>query len=164
MARCLIIGCGCRGQLLARALVGRGHAVRGTTRRPERAAEILAAGAEVAVGDPDRLGSLVGALDHVSVAVILLGLARGDERALADLHGPRLQALLTKMIDSTIHGVVYEAGGSVNPVLLEAGRSAALAFAERARAKVALLEADPADPDAWLEAALGSVETVLAPG
>ena len=81
MARCLIIGCGCRGQMLARALVGQGHAVRGTTRRPERAAEILAAGAEPVVGDPDRLGTLVGALDHVSVAMILLGSARGDERA-----------------------------------------------------------------------------------
>ncbi len=164
MARCLIIGCGCRGQMLARALVGRGHAVRGTTRHPERAPEILAAGAEPAVADPDRLGSLVGALDHVSVALILLGSAQGAPQALADLHGPRLQALLTKMIDTTIHGVVYEASGTVDAGLLEAGRSATLAFAERARAGVALLEADPADPDAWLEEALRSVEAVLAPG
>jgi hypothetical protein len=29
---------------------------------------------------------------------------------------------------------------------------------------VALLEADPTDPDGWLEAALSSVEAVLAPG
>lgn len=148
--------------MLARALVGRGHAVRGTTRRPERAADILAAGAEPAVGDPDRLGSLVGALDHVSVALILLGSAQGDERSLADLHGPRLQALLTKMVDSTVHGVIYEVSGTVDPALLEAGRSATQAFAERARAKVALLDADPADPDAWLQAALESVEAVLA--
>jgi hypothetical protein len=148
--------------MLARGLVARGHAVRGTTRRPERAAEILAAGAEVAVGDPDRLGSLVGALDHVSVAMILLGSARGDQGTLADLHGPRLKALLTKMVDSTIHGVVYEASGTVDPALLEGGRSTALAFGERARASVALLEADPADHDVWLDAALRSVETVLA--
>jgi threonine dehydrogenase-like Zn-dependent dehydrogenase len=164
VARCLIIGCGCRGQMLARALVGQGHAVRGTTRRPERAREIEAAGAESAVGDPDRLGSLVGALDHVSVALILLGSAGGNERALAELHGPRLQALLTKMIDSTIHGVVYEASGTVATDLLEAGRSATLAFGERARARVALLEADPADREGWLEEALSSVEAVLAPG
>ena len=54
--------------------------MRGTTRHPERAPEILAAGAEPAVADPDRLGSLVGALDHVSVALILLGSAQGAPR------------------------------------------------------------------------------------
>ena len=150
--------------MLARALAARGHAVRATTRRAERAPEILAAGAEPVVADPDRLGTLMGALDHVSVAVILLGSAEGDQHALAELHGPRLQALLTKMVDSTIHGVVYEAGGTVDPELLAAGRSAALAFAERARARVALLDADPAEPDAWLQEALGCVEAVLAPG
>jgi NADP-dependent 3-hydroxy acid dehydrogenase YdfG len=164
VARCLVIGCGCRGQMLTRALVQHGHAVRGTTRRPERVQEIEAAGAEPAVGDPDRLATLVAALDHVSVAVILLGSARGGEQALADLHGPRLQALLTKMIDTTIHGVVYEASGTVDRELLDAGRSATLAFGQRARARVALLEADPADPDLWLEEALKSVEAVLAAG
>lgn len=150
--------------MLARALVARGHAVRGTTRRPERAPEIQAAGAESAVGDPDRLGGFVGALDHVSVALILLGSAQGTPEALADLHGPRLQALLTKMVDTTIHGVVYEAAGTVDAELLQAGAASALAFGERARASVALLRADPAQPDAWLGAALRSVETVLAPG
>ena len=150
--------------MLARELIGRGHAVRGTTRSPDRAAEILAAGAEPAVGDPDRLGSLIGALDHVSAALILLGSANGTDEQLSALHGPRLQALLTKMVDSTVHGVVYEAGGTVDPLLLEAGRSATLAFGERARARVALLNADPADPSAWLQEALSCVEAVLAPG
>jgi hypothetical protein len=164
VARCLIIGCGCRGQMLARALVERGHAVRGTTRQTERVRDIEAAGADPSLADPDRLGTLVGALDHVSVALILLGSARGGERTLEELHGPRLQALLTKMVDSTIHGVVYEASGTVDPDLLEAGRAATVAFGERARARVALLEADPTDPDGWLEAALSSVEAVLAPG
>jgi uncharacterized protein YbjT (DUF2867 family) len=148
--------------MLARALVERGHAVRGTTRRPERAQEIQAAGAEPAVADPDRLATFVTALDHVSVAVILLGSASGSEEALADLHGPRLQALLTKMIDTTIHGVVYEARGTVDRELLDAGRLATLAFGERARAGVALLDADPANPQRWLEQALSSVEAVLA--
>ncbi len=116
------------------------------------------------MGDPDRLGSLVGALDHVSVALILLGSADGTDDQLSALHGPRLQTLLTKMVDSTVHGVVYEASGTVDPVLLAAGRSATLAFGERARAKVALLSADPADPSAWLREAVGCVEAVLAPG
>ena len=61
MARCLIIGCGCRGQMLARALVERGHAVRGTTRQPERVRDIEAAGAEPAVAGSvtDRPGKYV---------------------------------------------------------------------------------------------------------
>jgi Trk K+ transport system NAD-binding subunit len=40
LARVLIVGCGCRGVVLARSLLADGHAVRGTTRRPERAAVI----------------------------------------------------------------------------------------------------------------------------
>jgi uncharacterized protein YbjT (DUF2867 family) len=162
VARCLIVGCGCRGRMLARELIRQGHTVRGTTRRPEAVPEIEAAGAEAVVADPDRLGTLVGALDHVSVALILLGSARGTGQELSDLHGPRLQALLTKMIDTTIHGVVYEASGTAPPELLQAGAAAAQAFAQRARARVALLEADPAAPEAWLQAALGRVEAVLA--
>jgi uncharacterized protein YbjT (DUF2867 family) len=162
VARCLIIGCGCRGRTLARELGRQGHAVRGTTRRSEQVPQIEAAGAEAVVADPDRLGTLVGALDHVSVALILLGSAQGTAQELSDLHGPRLQALLTKMIDTTIHGVVYEASGSAPVELLQAGAAAAQAFAERSRAEVALLEADPAASEAWLQAALGCVEAVLA--
>ena len=43
MARVLIVGCGGRGQALARELVAAGHAVRGTTRDPARADAIAAA-------------------------------------------------------------------------------------------------------------------------
>jgi putative NADH-flavin reductase len=164
LARCLIIGCGCRGRLLARELAARGHAVRGTSRDPERLADIQASGAEPVLADPDRVGSLVGALDHVSVALILLGSAQGDAEALADLHGPRLQMLLTKLVDTTVHGVVYEARGTVGPSLLQAGAANVLAFRERSRARVSLLEADPGLPETWLQAALGAVEAVLAPG
>ena len=68
--------------MLARALATRGHAVRATTRRANRAPEILATGAEPVVADPDRLGTLMGALDHVSVAVILLGSADSPPRVI----------------------------------------------------------------------------------
>jgi uncharacterized protein YbjT (DUF2867 family) len=148
--------------MLTRELIARGHTVRGTTRDPERAPEIEAAGAQAAVGDPDRLGTLVGALDHVSVALILLGSAQGTERELSELHGPRLQALLTKMIDTTIRGVVYEARGTAPAQLLEAGAATTRAFGERSRVPVALLEAEPAEPQIWLGQALETVETVLA--
>jgi hypothetical protein len=163
VARCLIIGCGCRGLALAGALVQRGHAVRGTTRDPARRGELENAGVESVVADPDRVGTLVGALGHVSVAVLLLGSAQGSPEHLAALHGPRLEMLLTRMVDTTIHGVVYEARGSADPELLRAGAARVRAFGARTRALTAVLEADPAGPDAWLREALAGVEAVLKP-
>ena len=66
VARVLIVGCGCRGQALARDLVAAGHAVRGTTRDQANAGAIRAAGAEPYVGDPDRIGTLMDALAGVT--------------------------------------------------------------------------------------------------
>lgn len=161
MARCLIIGCGCRGQSLARALADRGHAVRGTTRDELRRADIEAAGAECVVANPDRVGTLIPALAQVSVALILLGSAQGEPEAVAALHGPRLQMLATRMVDTTIHGVVYEAQGTVDRALLASGADLIKAFGESSRARVALLEADPNHPDHWLQSALAAVEEAL---
>lgn len=149
---------------MARALAERGHHVRGTTRDPERLPEIRAAGAEAVLADPDRVGTLIGALDHVSVALILLGSARGTPEALSELHGPRLQMLLTRLIDTTVHGVAYEARGTVEPRLLQAGADRVRAFHERSRARVALLEADPGEPEIWVLEALSAVETLLGTG
>jgi hypothetical protein len=150
--------------MLARALAGRGHTVRGTTRDPERRPEIEAAGAECVVADPDRVGSLIPALDHVSVALILLGSARGGPQELAQLHGPRLQMLATRMVDTTIRGVIYEARGDVNPELLATGAQHVRAFGARSRAQVALLTADPSELQEWLNEALAAVEAVLGEG
>lgn len=132
--------------MLARALVRRGHAVRGTTRDPAKAAEIEAAGAEPFVGDPDRLATLVPALDHVAVACVLL--RRANEPA---LHGPRLEMLLTRLIDTTVHGVVYEGHGT------EIVRRAC----ERSRIAYTLLDPAPDDHDAWLAAALAAVQRLI---
>lgn len=163
MARCLIIGCGCRGRELARGLIEREHTVRGTTRDGARLKDIEAAGAEPVLADPDRVGTLVPALAHVSVAVILLARAQGSPEALRELHGPRLDALLTRMVDTTIHGLVYEARGTIDGQVLQAGADRVRAFGERARASIAVLDADPADQQAWLRSALAGVENVLGP-
>ncbi|HEX5620554.1 MAG TPA: NAD(P)H-binding protein [Solirubrobacteraceae bacterium] len=104
MARVLIVGCGCRGQELARDLVGAGLAVRGTTRDPARADAIAAAGAEPFVGDPDRIGTLMEALSGVTIVCWLLGTVPD-----ADLHGRRLRMLFEKLVDTPVRGVVYEA-------------------------------------------------------
>jgi putative NADH-flavin reductase len=161
LARCLIIGCGCRGRVLARELVDRGHAVRGTTRDPSRVPAIEAVGAEAVVADPDRVATLVGSLDHVTVVCVLLGSAVGSHDDLVALHGTRLEMLLTKVVDTTARGVVYEAAGAVDRAVLREGAGRVRAFGERSLAMVAVLDADPADHGAWLRAALDAVGQIL---
>jgi uncharacterized protein YbjT (DUF2867 family) len=119
VARVLIVGCGCRGQELARELVAAGHAVRGTTRDAARTAAIAAAGAEPYVGDPDRIGTLMDALAGVTVLCWLLGTVSHP-----DLHGGRLRMLFEKLVDTPVRGVVYEAA-------LPAGEAIARDAAER---------------------------------
>jgi uncharacterized protein YbjT (DUF2867 family) len=161
LARCLIIGCGCRGTALARELIAAGHAVRGTTRDPAREGEIEAAGAEAVIGDPDMVATLVRALDHVSVACILLGSAVGSPEQLAELHGSRLQMLLTRTVDTTVRGIVYEASGSVDPAILGEGAALVRACCEDARIPYVLLRADAADHRAWTVAAVAAVKCAL---
>jgi uncharacterized protein YbjT (DUF2867 family) len=161
LARCLIIGCGCRGRSLARELVARGHAVRGTTRSAAGTAPIEAAGAEAVVGDPDVIATLVRSLEHVVVACILLGSAAGTPEALAALHGTRLDMLLTRIVDTTVRGVVYEAAGSVSPALLEGGAALVRERCEDSRIPYVLLRADPADHHAWTAAAAAAVQRAL---
>ena len=122
MARVLIVPCGCRGQALARDLAAAGHAVRGTTRDPERTGAIAAAGAEPYVGDPDRIATLMDALAGVTVVCWLMGALPVPE-----LHGGRLRMLLQKLVDTPVRGVVYEG---------EAGAAIARDAAERWRIPV----------------------------
>jgi hypothetical protein len=105
VARVLIVGCGCRGRELAAALSADGHAIRGTTRDPSSAAAIAAAGAEPYVGDPDRIGTLMGALSSVTIVVWLLGSVQ-----VPDLHDGRLRMLFERLVDTPVRGVVYERG------------------------------------------------------
>jgi uncharacterized protein YbjT (DUF2867 family) len=161
VARCLIIGCGCRGQALARELVARGHAVRATTRDPAHVAAIEAAGAEAIVGDPDRVATVAPAFEHVGVSVILLGSATGSPEALTALHGSRLDMLLLRMLDSTVRGIVYEATGSVDPLILGAGAKRVRAFCEDSRIPYTLLDGGGVE---WPGGAADAVEQVLRGG
>jgi nucleoside-diphosphate-sugar epimerase len=161
MARCLIVGCGCRGLELTRSLRDRGHAVRGTTRDPARRPEIEAAGAEAYVGDPDRVATLGPALAHVGVACILLGSASGTNDQLAALHGTRLDMLLERMLDTTVRGIVYEITGTVDPALLAAGAERVRYACERSLIPYVLLDADPGDHARWAGDAAAAVERAL---
>jgi uncharacterized protein YbjT (DUF2867 family) len=134
VARVLIVGCGCRGQELARGLVAAGLAVRGTTRDPARSEAIAATGAEPFVGDPDRIGTLMEALSGVTIVCWLLGTVPDE-----DLHGPRLRMLFEKLVDTPVRGVVYEAA-------LAEGERIARDAAERWQIPVEIVEPGEARP------------------
>ncbi|MGH2872476.1 MAG: NAD(P)H-binding protein [Solirubrobacteraceae bacterium] len=161
MARCLIVGCGCRGLGLVGELRARGHQVRATTRDPARVAEIEAAGAEAFIGDPERVATLGPALAQAGVTCLLLGSARGSDRQLQALHGPRLAMLLERTIDTTVRGVVYEATGTVDAEILRAGAALVRRACERSSIGHVLLEADPLDCAGWPIAAADAVERAL---
>jgi hypothetical protein len=113
------------------------------------------------VGDPDVIATLAPALEHVSVACVLLGSAAGAPDQLAALHGTRLDMLLTRMLDTTVHGIVYEATGSVDAAVLRAGAIRVRERCHDSRIPFALLAADPADHAAWTVAAVAAVHSTL---
>lgn len=150
MARCLIVGCGCRGLALAGELLAQGHAVRATSRRESQLRAIAAAGAEARAADPDRVGTVLAALEQVAIVYLLLGTARGSPATLEALHGPRLAALLERMLDTTVRAIVYEAAGDVDAKLLRDGAELVRRACQGSRIPYALLDAPPDQADAWL--------------
>ena len=155
MARVLIVGCGCRGQALAGALSE--HAIRGTTRSPERAAELEAAGIEGVVADPDRLATLVPAISGVSVVCWLMGSSADSP----GVHGDRLQTLMEHLVDTPVRGFVYEAAGAVDAPLLEQGAEIVRIASETWRIRCEVVSAGPAEHDAWLVAMKEAVERTM---
>jgi hypothetical protein len=161
MARCLIIAAGCRGLELTRALRGRGHTVRATSRNPARSQAIRDAGAEPFIGDPDRVATIWPAFAHVGVTCILLGSATGTPEALRALHSTRLDMLMEKMIDTTSRGVVYEMAGTVDAEVLAGGAERVRWWSARSLIPYALLDTPTDDPPTWTWAAADAVDDVL---
>ncbi len=155
MARVLIVGCGCRGRALAGALPE--HAVRGTTRSPERVAELEAAGIEGVVSDPARRATSLPALAGVTVVCGLMGSAADSP----DVHGPRLQTLMEHLVDTPVRGFVYEASGSADPALLGQGAHIVRTASQTWRIPVEVVSADAADHEAWLEAMKEAVDRTI---
>jgi hypothetical protein len=164
VARILIVGGGCRGRRLAEWLtVEGGHAVRITTRQESGRAAIEAIGAECVIGTPDRLASLRGALDGVTIACWMLATARGDRAQVQALHAPRLEAFLGQAIDTTVRGFVYEAAGAalVEQEILAEGERIARRVAGRNALPVAMLRAGVEDAETWQAEALATVTGLL---
>jgi hypothetical protein len=160
----LIVGGGCRGRQFARELTAAGHAVRITTRSEAGRAAIEAVGAECWVGTPDRLATLRGALDSVTLLFWALGCASGSEDELGALYGPRLELFLTQAIDTTVRGFVYETRGSVSRELLAQGESTVRAMTERNVIPAAFLTADPGEAEGWVADAQEAVGALLGVG
>jgi hypothetical protein len=158
---------------LAQELVEEGSAVRITTRGEQGRAAIEAAGAECWIGTPDRLATLRGALENVTILCWLLATATGPPEELSALHGSRLEFFMTQAIDTTVRGVVYEgpvptagkasasAGSETTSAMLAGGERIVRALSERNSIPTAFVTADPHDRDAWLADARAAIASLL---
>ncbi len=162
MARVLIVEGGGRGLRLAGALVAEGHAVRVVGDDSSRGAQIKAVGAECFLGTPDRLATLRGALEQVTVACWLLAdLDERDPDLVRALHGSRLEQFISSAIDSTLRGFVYDAAGSVPAEALAEGERIVSETAARNLIPIAILRVGVRDEEAWLAQARGAVNRLL---
>jgi uncharacterized protein YbjT (DUF2867 family) len=161
VARALIVGCGCRGRLLGERLIDAGWAVRGTSRFDEKLPPIFEAGIDPVLADPERPGTILDLVGDVTVVHYLLGSAVGDPELLEAIHGPRLERLMERLVDTPVRGVVYEASGSVDPALLEAGGEIVRAAGVTWRIPCEIVKSDPSDAGTWAaemaEAALRAI-------
>jgi nucleoside-diphosphate-sugar epimerase len=164
MARALIVACGCRGRALGASLVDAGWAVRGTIRDPGSGDDLLAAGVEAVVADPDRAGSILDHVGDVTLVFWLLGSARGEPEGLAAIHGPRLERVLERLVETPVRGFVYEAAGSVERGLLERGAGIVLDASRRWRIPAQVVESDPVDWEAWTDAMLSAAQRLTGAG
>lgn len=161
----MIVGGGCRGRELAARMVADGHAVRIVTRTEAGRAAIEQSGAECWIGTPDRLATLRGALDSVTILCWALGSALGDPAELAALHSTRLEFFLTQAIDTTVRGFLYEARGTSTPAeQLASGEQIVRTLTERNSIPAAYLRADPQDRGVWVDEAAGAVNALLTRG
>jgi uncharacterized protein YbjT (DUF2867 family) len=160
VARVLIVGCGGRGQALARELLAAGHAVRGTTRDPARTKAIAASGAEPYVGDPDRIATLMEALAGVTVVAWLMGSATGPRAE--ELHAGRLRMLCEKLVDTPVRGLLYEGSGTVRAEALVGGAEVVRAAAATWNIPLEVFAPPPSGCDAWTRDAVAAVERLLA--
>jgi len=141
-------------------MIEEGHAVRVTTRAEAGRAAIEASGAECWVGTPERLGTLRGALENVTIVCWLLATAAGSVQQIQDLHGSRLEFFLFQVIDTTVRGFVYEVPET--SALAAGGERIVRVAGERNAIPVAFLRTGLGDPGAWQAEAQAVIASLLA--
>jgi uncharacterized protein YbjT (DUF2867 family) len=151
VARALIVGCGCSGRALGDELRDEGWEVRGTSRDIEGLTAIEAAGIEPARADPDQPGTILDLVGDIAVVLWLLGSAEGPSENLAAIHGPRLEGLLERLVDTPVRGFVYEGAGTVDAKLLTGGAELARNAERTWRIPVAITETPRSSGPAWVE-------------
>jgi uncharacterized protein YbjT (DUF2867 family) len=162
LARALIVGCGCRGRALGAELADDGWQVRGTTRAEASLELIRTAGIEPALADPERPGTVLELVGDVTVVHWLLGSADGQDPLLDAIHGPRLRALLERLVDTPVRGFVYEAAGTVGAERLRDGAELVREAGERWRIPAEVVMTGPGDPASWLAAMADATRRLLA--
>jgi uncharacterized protein YbjT (DUF2867 family) len=164
VARALIVGCGCRGRELGRALLDRGWQVRGTTRSAETVPAIESAGIEAVVADPDRIGTVTDQIADVALIFWLLGSATGEPDAVAALHGPRLERLLEEIVDTPVRGFVYEAFGDLPSELIVGAMQTLRSAGERWRIPFEVVDAVGGELELWKQGMLAAAEELAGGG
>ena len=119
--------------------------MRGTSRHERGLEAIELAGIEAAVADPEQPGTLLELVGDVAAVYWLLGSASGKAENIEAIHGPRLERLLERLVETPVRRFVYEAAGSVDPAVLTKGASAVRKAGETWRIPVEVL-GDPVGP------------------
>ncbi len=151
MARALIVGCGCSGRALGAELLDEGWAVRGTSRDAEGLELIEAAGIEPARADPEKPATILDLVDDVAIVIWLLGEATGPAEEVAAIHGPRLEGLLERLVETPVRGFVYEGVGTVDAELLAGGAKLVRKAADTWHIPVAVTETARSEGPQWAE-------------
>ena len=114
------------------------------------------------IADPYRLATVTPLLEGVSVVVWPLASATGTPDEIEAMHSTRLETILTKLVDSGVRGLVYEATGTVRGDVLRAGAAQVRKSGEWFRMPVEVVEQDPDDHGAWVAAMRAAVGSILA--
>ena len=161
MARALIVGCGCSGRALGSELRDEGWAVRGTSRDAAGLEAIESAGIEPARADPEQPATILELVDDVAVLIWLLGSATGAADDVAAIHGPRLEGLLERLVETPVRGFVYEGAGTVDAQLLAGGAELARNAERTWRIPVAITGTPRSGGALWVEEMERSVLELL---
>jgi uncharacterized protein YbjT (DUF2867 family) len=160
VARALSVGCGCSGRALGSELLAEGWAVRGTSRDAAGLDAIEAAGIEPARADPEQPGTILELVDDVAILIWLLGSATGG--TVPDVHGPRLEALLERLVETPVRGFIYEGAGTVDAELLAGGAALCRNAEATWRIPVTVTETPRSDGPRWVEEIEAAVVELIA--